>query len=271
MLYCLGMSSIINSYLFGYCTQYQAVLDRAGVLGYTVPDSGDRRKQDTFMRGIVDNGIFTQLDALKVFIKHSNNQNFTRIDWIDPTRTLCDYVNSPDLNNLTGVAGSNFAPPFVYVNTNVTPSLLTKYTQNNCSMFHYATHYEVGNRQVYGVQHPAGTSAGFGFFTGPTGVLGNLNGSYGYTSTGSFLTTLGLCLNRRTASNSGEIIQNGTSTAYTNASVGRPSMPVWIGALDNGGSGFDNSASRSALWGAGNSLAGLEPALRSVCDTFYNS
>lgn len=60
-------------------TQYQAVLDSATNWGFTLPDAATQNAQNTFLKALKDNLLWTELDVIYVFAVDS--EDFSKINW----------------------------------------------------------------------------------------------------------------------------------------------------------------------------------------------
>lgn len=134
---------IINPYSFGasapppppppgFSAEYQAVLDRATVLGYAKPSSAQQTKQNQLVVDLKALGIWNLLDVFYVFATDGSS-DFATLNWKAPTLHQITKVNSPVFtsnqgfayNGTTNYLNSAFAPATQGVN----------YTLNNASMF----------------------------------------------------------------------------------------------------------------------------------------
>lgn len=60
-------------------TQYQAILDSATNWGFTLPDAATQVAQNTFLKALKDNLLWTELDVIYVFAVDS--EDFSKINW----------------------------------------------------------------------------------------------------------------------------------------------------------------------------------------------
>lgn len=77
-----------------YDADYQAILDRANILGYSLPSSPTRAIQNQLVIELKNAGIWALLDSFYV-CANDGAQNFSLIDWIDPSRAPASVVGSP--------------------------------------------------------------------------------------------------------------------------------------------------------------------------------
>lgn len=114
---------------------YQAVLNRATTLGYTLPSSGQQTIQNQFVLDLKSAGIWSQLDLLYVMATDGDS-NYSLLNWVSPSnfegifngigtfvsnqgwdRTGCDYIQTQYIpnthsNNATLTSTANFVYAF---------------------------------------------------------------------------------------------------------------------------------------------------------------
>jgi hypothetical protein len=75
---------------------YQAILDRATALGYTLPSAACQSLQNSFVVALKSAGAWTLLRSLNVWAHDSSDDRFGLIDWIAPTVIpVWSKVNTP--------------------------------------------------------------------------------------------------------------------------------------------------------------------------------
>lgn len=114
-------------------TDYQAVLNYATSLGYTLPSAGQQIKQNQLMLGLKSSGAWAKLDTFAMFATDGSS-NFALIDW----KRLTTYtaVNSPTFTSNGGFAGNGTSS---YIDTNFNPATQgVNYLQNNASRYAWA-------------------------------------------------------------------------------------------------------------------------------------
>jgi len=115
--------------------EYQAVLDRATALLYTLPTYSQQILQNKLWLDLKNAGVWAKLD---VFYNFANNAgaNFGSLNWKLPTIRPCTFTPSP-LNFITnqGFQGTGVS----YIVTNFNPTLLgpNNYVQNDASRYFY--------------------------------------------------------------------------------------------------------------------------------------
>ena len=128
-------SNIISVTTSNVDPDYQAVLNYATSLGYTLPSVGQQVKQNQLMLNLKAGGIWSKLDTFAVFATDGSS-NFALIDW--KRLVLMTAVNSPTFTTNDGFQGNGTSS---YIDTNFNPSTQgVNYTQNsagvsvNCSV-----------------------------------------------------------------------------------------------------------------------------------------
>ena len=84
-------------------TEYQAILNYATSLGYTLPSTNQRFKQNKLLADLRRNGIWEKLDTFGVFATDGDS-NFALIDW--KRLTTFTAVNSPTFTTNQGFEGN---------------------------------------------------------------------------------------------------------------------------------------------------------------------
>lgn len=248
----------------GYTPEYTAILAKATSLSYSLPSGAEQAKQNAFIVALKSAGIWTHLDRLRVF-KNGGNLNFTTIDWINPGVTPSVNVNTPTLDTLTGIASNGTTS---YVNTKIVMTTLTKYTLNNASHFGYYGSTLNTNMFGWGVFDSVNAT---NYGTTATNTYGNSNDNDGTPITG-LKTTLGLQLCQRISSTNWNLIQNGTTFNVSLASTAIPlTKEMTLCARNLNGSIGEFSTNKLAFWGCGDGLSGLESALKTAGDNFFNA
>jgi len=125
----LATHGIISS-ISGFDPSYQAVLTYATSLGYTLPSSGQRAKQNKLVVDLKAAGIWNKLDTLGVFATDGSS-DFALIDW--KKLALYTAVNTPTFSTNGGFTGNGTSS---YISTNVNLSIGTNnYKLNDAGRF----------------------------------------------------------------------------------------------------------------------------------------
>lgn len=131
MLTLLGAGQGQNS---SFDADYQAVLNRATTLGYTLPSASQRIKQNALVLSLKAGDIWNKLDVLYIFA-NDGGSNFGTLNWIAPTLNQSTLINSPTFTTNQGFQGNGTSS---YIDTNfnaVTQGV--NYVQDNASRYLY--------------------------------------------------------------------------------------------------------------------------------------
>lgn len=123
-------SNIISVTTSNVDPDYQAVLNYATSLGYTLPSAGQQVKQNQLMLDLKAGGIWSKLDTLRVYATDGSS-SFALIDW--KRLALCTAVNSPTFTTNKGFKGNGTSS---YIDTNFNPNTAVgsfNYKLNNAS------------------------------------------------------------------------------------------------------------------------------------------
>lgn len=118
---------------FAFDSDYQAILDRATELGYTLPTLEQQNLQNTLLINMKADGVWAKLD---VFYNFANNgsQEFGTLNWKSPTTRQSTLIGTPNFISNQGFQGTGTS----YINTNFNPTIGTNnYVQNNASRYVY--------------------------------------------------------------------------------------------------------------------------------------
>lgn len=88
-------------------TEYQAVLNRATALGYTLPDAEQQRLDNNRVYYLKLLGLWNEFDLIYFFNKSSAYSNFTRINWKNPLIGLLDSSTHPTFVDNSGWTGGS--------------------------------------------------------------------------------------------------------------------------------------------------------------------
>jgi hypothetical protein len=116
-----GQGFLLNPYAFSsaaYEPEYQAVLDRATVLGYTLPSASVQVKQNTLVSALKADSVWSQLDVFYVFA-NDGSAEFATLNWKEPSSFQATLVNSPTFS-LKGFRGNGTSS---YINSNFNPAV----------------------------------------------------------------------------------------------------------------------------------------------------
>ena len=109
---------------------YQAVLDRATTLGYTLPSIEQQNLQNTLLLNMKADGVWAKLDVFYNFA-HNGGASFGTLNWKNPNANLATLENAPVFTSDVGFTGGATS----FINTNFSGSNGTQYLQNNASRY----------------------------------------------------------------------------------------------------------------------------------------
>lgn len=88
-----------SKYHYFAIPEYQAVLDKANSLGYQLPPKKTQKAQNTFLKNLIDNGIWNKLDEMHVWAGLiTNNLNFSTINLRNPNFLLTHFGGTYSLS-----------------------------------------------------------------------------------------------------------------------------------------------------------------------------
>lgn len=248
-----------------YHPYYKKVLARAASLGYTVPSFKVQMAQSGLVYQFFKNGILGS-SGLDLFYNHYHDggQQFGFINWADPTGTLMIKTGTVNFTSLDGCKGDGSTG---YLNTQIAPSSLSKYTLLDASHFCDIKDNPMpgGVQPIYGVLTGAsGGSYAQLIFNGTT-VACRVNNNL--TNANVLLPTVadtsGLWHCQRRANNDLRLFREGTSvatsTAVSSASY-KPTLSIFQCGTNANGSVSYSSTTQRCL-GYGTSLSGKESTL----------
>ena len=127
-----GLTDIVG---FAYEDEYQAILDKATALGYTLPSDAVKLKQNTLLASLKASGVWAKLDVFYVFAVDNNASAFATLNWKNPNANQSTLVSSPTFVNNGGFQGNGTSS---YIDTNFNPATQgVQYTQNNASRYFF--------------------------------------------------------------------------------------------------------------------------------------
>lgn len=123
----IGMNYISPVVFNTFTAEYQAVLDRAMVLGYTMPTYAQQRQQNQIIVSEKDTGLWQARD---IFYLPSNNGSpeFGILNWKNPNLLPLVRVSSPTFTINRGFKGDGASS---FLRTNYTPDGTMNYKLND--------------------------------------------------------------------------------------------------------------------------------------------
>jgi hypothetical protein len=130
----LAPFSFISGGSASFTSEYQAILDEATALGYTLPSAAVQVKQNNLLKELIAAGIWAKLDVFYLFAQDGQAE-FGTLNWKAPLLYQSTLVNSPTFTSNKGFAGNGSSS---YINTNFNPSTGgVNYVRNNASVVLY--------------------------------------------------------------------------------------------------------------------------------------
>lgn len=247
-----GILSSINQ----FDSSYQAILNYATSLGYTLPSLAQQVKQNKLVADLKNAGIWNKLDTFAVFATDGSS-NFALIDW--KRLSLYTNVNSCAFTANAGFQGNGTSS---YIDTNFNPATNgVNYTLNNASRFLWNKIISASSRYMDG------------------NIIANTNGIYSNNSTNHrinqgttnlsasvTLNTIGFISINRTSSTNVELFDDTTQYSRTANSSSINSNNQFI---FRGGTLYANS--QTSFYGMGASLISENTSLYNALNTYLTS
>lgn len=250
-------------------SDYQAILNRATALGYTLPSAAQQVKQNTFLVALKTAGVWNLLDILYVYATDGNS-DFATLNWKAPTLFQCAKVNSPTFTTNQGFTGNGSTS---YVNSNWSAfGNGVNYTQNNASMGGYVnSNIAESTGDVWGIRNGA-NQAELNPRTGGNVLAGSLNALSAFNAANA--NSIGFYHSQRTAVNLQKVFKNGVlldTKATASAALGIVSLTACCSNFIPGPLAFNFSSRQIGLLFAGAGLAGLELSFYNAWNTYFTS
>lgn len=270
-------TTLINWYLNSggggggsFDADYQAYLDRATALGYTLPTTAHQTLGNQFVLDLKSAGIWSLLDVL--WVPAIDNVNLAKLNW-----------KSPSNFQLVGGVTAGAFPPFTanqgfignnndYIKTGWIPSTHgVNYTQNDASIISgtlaETTALDMSTGALdsgnvhYSVIIPRLTNTAFT----------RINSSTSATAAQSVqASSIHFYHGQRTSSTALKLFIDGSEvSSVSSTSDGVPTVQVYIEAYNNNGTVAGLSVAGSSIVAYGAGLAGKESALYTAWNTYY--
>lgn len=252
----------------GYCDEYQTVYDAMT----TSPGDTDAGNQNTWSKGLVDDGVWAELDVLYNMAVHTNDDAESQINWKNPGTNDITLVNAPPFTAYEGFAATNTA----YIDTNFDPSTGSKWTQNNAGIFEYlrkdvTSNYDFIWGLVVGGNRIRFYAASEADMSGSACV--DINNS-GNTITALGVDNKGFYYQERTASNAWVVYKNNSSIGSgSDDSSGVPNgySMVILGQNNSGSVTGEAIDAQASIFGMGAALEAKRTNLFNHCETYMDA
>jgi hypothetical protein len=251
-----GSASATSAGSYILDADYNAVLARATVLGYTLPDATLQGKQNTLVISLKSAGIWNKLDILKIYA--TNNSNMATLNWKAPASHQTTLVNSPTFTANQGFKGNASTS---YLNTNFNPATSgVQYTLNNASRFIYLkTAFATSNYYILDAVLGIAQNS----LQNRNANDQKINQGASVLSHNADLSGEGLKVINRTSSTNVELFNGSTQLSRTATSTSINSGNQYVLP-----SGCD---ARASVYGMGASLVAENAQLKIILDTYINS
>jgi len=250
----------------GFDADYQAVLNYATSLGYTLPSAGQQVKQNQLMLDLKTAGVWNKLDSFRVYATDGSS-SYALIDW--KRLVLCTAVNSPTFTTNVGYKGNGTS---AYINSNYRPSTdAVNYSLNSASIFAYISSVRTSGQ----IQAYQGQFAGVSYLliaAGTTSIGESYVNSNLFVANGT--TGIGFQLVNRVDSNTLNVYYQGSlqnTDSLASVAVSLPSQTTWDFGGNDGGSGALFSNVGNAIVGYGANLTSEQSDFNTAVNTYINS
>jgi hypothetical protein len=118
----------------GYISQLKATINRANTEGFQIPSKSTLLALDTFLKELKTQNILQTRDYLRISAYNDTNvENFSRINIVNSSSTLTDYVGNYTYKTTGIKLNSTTGNQPNYIDTKFNPSSATYYSLNNAS------------------------------------------------------------------------------------------------------------------------------------------
>lgn len=204
--------------------EYQAVLNQATALGFTLPDAEQQRLDNNVVYYLKREGIWSELDLLYVFQRNSFQSDFAKLNWINPSSFK---LESPTPNTFTNNIGFSSGAG-QYLNTGYIPSIHGIKAKLNDACYFYKATGTGTYTSVYGTRNSSGNNLWksgaamyFNYSTGTGALTTALTGHVFDVKNGT----------TQKGYNNGSLVATATKVSSSLSTV-----PLLLFALNNGGS-----------------------------------
>lgn len=235
-------------------TEYQAILDRAIALGYTLPSYSQQILQNDLLKAMKSSGVWDKLDVFYNFA-NDGSEGFATINWKNPSLYLATAPNGITFTENIGFTGGGTS----FINTNFRPSDGVQYQQNNASRYVFLHLNGIGSA-LDGLEGALGNSM-FNTSTTAQRINGPAVSSFAFSITREMKS-----IHRTTATS--QTMYNGTSgtTQVSGASTARDSVNQCVLRANNAYGG-----STVSMYAIGASLISENAAFVADYDNYINA
>lgn len=254
MLTLLGAGQGQNS---SFDADYQAVLNRATTLEYTLPSASQQIIQNNLVLSLKAGGVWTKLDVLYI-LANDGGSNFGTLNWKSPLANQATLINTPTFTTNEGFMGNGTSS---YIDTNFNPATQgVNYTLNDASRYAYVFTGSTGQRFEGNVLDNNMRLGNYTVIKINSGAVNTLDSAFTYT------TTKGMKSIHRTSSTDVTLYNGSIGEERTLISTVVTSANQWI--FRNGSVYVDTKISMYAM---GASLITENEDFVNAFDTYLNS
>lgn len=253
-----GIGIPFSRVLGGITPEYQAVLDRATALGYTLPTAAQQAKDNALVVAMKNAGIWARLDRFYNHFTDNSASQFCTLNWINPLVSQATLFNSPTFTNKLGFTG-NGTSSYISYNTNLS-TLGGQYVQNDATLGGYFSNVSAVNTRVIN----SGIARSNIFQS--TSAFNGINSSNTVSPT-STMPAAGLMMHSRELAASYNRYGNGL--LETVAQVSTANLPTALETMRDAFGGF--SPITASMVFAGRGLISQEATFRSIINTYIAS
>jgi hypothetical protein len=245
-------------HLGGFDSDYQAILNRATTLGYTLPNATQQALQNQLLLDLKSSGAWAKMDVFYMFANNGSKE-FATINWKSPSSNQASIVGS----NLTWDASGFIGGASSYLDTNFNPTTGTpNIAQNNvCMGLWKRTHNATASKFL------CGNSGASSYFPSVSGNDVRLHHQSGTLSSTFALSTTGLLMLNRTASTAVSWSVNGSATSGTTTASVAP-VNAKYSVFTYGTASASAYLGQLSCWFIGASLVSETSALYTALNTY---
>lgn len=238
----------------GFDADYQAVLNYATSLGYTLPSAGQQVKQNQLMLDLKSGGIWSKLDTFVMFATDGSS-SFALIDW----KRLTTYTNNSCTFSTNGGFTGNGSNGFI--DTNFIPDINgVNYKLNDAGRFFWAD-----NRGL-GIFYEGNSSSQNETVNNAVSSSNRINQGTNFLNSGVPFDFDGHHAINRTSSTNVELFANTTQYSRTANSFILPTVTQWILRR-----GISYGTMRFRYYAMGGNLVSQNTEFRTAINTYLTS
>lgn len=243
----------INTHIFGmgrvgFSSEYQTVYDSFT----TKPSAAVAAAQNTRVKTLVDDGVWTKKDIDYVFAAHINDNGEALTNWFNPGTFNAVLVNAPAFVAFEGFTGDGSTS---YIMAYIPSSDGTLYLQDDAHAGDYIRTHVVENDVDFRANDGSNFLTMASVFTGSNFYGINQGGADGVANADA----RGDYLINRVDSTDNDLYKNGVIlNDNSTVSTGAPTVRLYICAANNSGSPANFSTKQHSLFSLGGSFSGAE-------------